>query len=140
VELTSETAGTLIDTSVLIAVERGLIDLDALGDADDDQPLAIAAITASELLHGVHRLKGAVARTRAERFVERILGAIPVIPFDLDIARVHARIDAELSAAGTAIGDGDLMIGATAVWLDYRVATRDLRSFPKIKGLPLVRW
>jgi tRNA(fMet)-specific endonuclease VapC len=140
VELTSETAGTLIDTSVLIAVERGLIDLDALGDADDDQPLAIAAITASELLHGVHRLKGAVARTRAERFVERILGAIPVIPFDLDIARVHARIDAELSAAGTTIGDGDLMIGATAVWLDYRVATRDLRSFPTIKGLPLVRW
>ena len=139
-ELTSETAGTLIDTSVLIAVERGLIDLAALGDADDDQPLAIAAITASELLHGVHRLKGAVARTRAERFVERILGAIPVIPFDLDIARVHARIDAELSAAGTTIGDGDLMIGATAVWLDYRVATRDLRSFPKIKGLPLVRW
>jgi tRNA(fMet)-specific endonuclease VapC len=140
VELTSETAGTLIDTSVLIAVERGLIDLDALGDADDDQPLAIAAITASELLHGLHRLKGAVARTRAERFVERILGAIPVIPFDLDIARVHARIDAELSAAGTTIGDGDLMICATAVWLDYRVATRDLRSFPKIKGLPLVRW
>jgi tRNA(fMet)-specific endonuclease VapC len=140
VELRSETAGTLIDTSVLIAVERGLIDLAALGDADDDQPLAIAAITASELLHGLHRLKGAVARTRAERFVERILGAIPVIPFDLDIARVHARIDAELSAAGTTIGDGDLMIGATAVWLDYRVATRDLRSFPRIKGLPLVRW
>ena len=139
-ELTSETAGTLIDTSVLIAVERGLIDLAALGDADDEEPLAIAAITASELLHGVHRLKGAVARTRAERFVERILGAIPVIPFDLDIARVHARVDAELSAAGTTIGDGDLMIGATAVWLDYRVATRDLRSFPKIKGLPVVRW
>ena len=139
-ELTTETAGTLIDSSVLIAVERGLIDLATLGDADDEEPLAIAAITASELLHGVHRLKGAVARTRAERFVERILAAIPVIPFDLDIARVHARIDAELSAAGTTIGDGDLMIGATAVWLDYRVATRDLRSFPKIKGLPLVRW
>jgi tRNA(fMet)-specific endonuclease VapC len=139
VELT-ETAGTLIDSSVLIAVERGLIDLATLGGADDDQPLAIAAITASELLHGVHRLKGAVARTRAERFVERILAVVPVIPFDLDIARVHARIDAELSAAGTTIGDGDLMIGATAVWLDYRVATRDLRSFPKIKGLPFVRW
>ena len=139
-ELTTETAGTLIDSSVLIAIERGLIDLAALGDADDEEPLAIAAITASELLHGVHRLKGAVARTRAERFVERILATIPVIPFDLDIARVHARIDAELSAAGTTIGDGDLMIGATAVWLDYRVATRDLRGFPKIKGLPLVRW
>ncbi len=139
-ELTTGAAGTLIDSSVLIAVERRLIDPAALDGEDDDQPLAIAAITASELLHGVHRLKSAVARTRAERFVERILAAIPVIPFDLDIARVHARIDAELSAAGTRIGDGDLMIGATAVWLDYRVATRDLRSFSKIKGLPFVRW
>jgi len=81
-----------------------------------------------------------VSRTRAERFVEHLLDSIPVIAFDLDIARVHARLDAELSAKGVAIGDADLVIAATAVWLDYRVATRDLRSFPKIAGLDLVRW
>lgn len=131
--------GTLIDTSVLIAVERGELDL-AIVREDDDEEVAIAAITASELLHGVHRLRGAVARTRAERFVEHLLDAIPVIPFDLDVARIHARIDAELSAAGAAVGDADLMIAATAVWLDYRIATRDLRSFPKIKGLSIARW
>ena len=131
--------GTLIDTSVLIAVERGDLDLATVRE-DDDEELAIAAITASELLHGVHRLRGAVARTRAERFVEHLLDVIPVIPFDLDVARIHARIDAELSAAGAAVGDADLMIAATAVWLDYRIATRDLRSFPKIKGLSLARW
>ena len=100
----------------------------------------MAAITASELLHGVHRLKGAVARTRAERFVEGLLSSMPVIPFDLRVARVHARLDAELSAAGTPVGDADLMIAATAVAFDYRVATRDLRSFPRIKGLDVVRW
>ena len=131
--------GTLIDTSVLIAVERGDLDL-ARVRADDDEELAIAAITASELLHGVHRLRGAIARTRAERFVEHLLDVIPVVPFDLDVARIHARIDAELSAAGTAVGDADLVIAATAVWLDYRIATRDLRSFPKVKGLTVVRW
>jgi tRNA(fMet)-specific endonuclease VapC len=132
--------GTLIDTSVLIALQRGLIDPDRLRNEEDDEPVAIAAITASELLHGVHRLTGAVARTRAERFVEHVLSAIPVVAFDLDIARVHARLDAELSSAGSAVGDADLMIAATAVWLDCRIATRDLRSFPKIKGLDVVRW
>jgi predicted nucleic acid-binding protein len=81
-----------------------------------------------------------VARTRAERFVEHLLDVIPVIPFDFDVARIHARIDAELSAAGAAVGEADLMIAATAVWLDYRIATRDLRSFPKIKGLSIARW
>ena len=132
--------GTLIDTSVLIALERGQINPGRLLDEEDDEPVAMAAITASELLHGVHRLAGAVARTRAERFVERVLSSLPVIAFDLDVARVHARLDAELSAAGTAVGDADLMIAATAVWLDYRIATRDLRSFPRIKGLDVVRW
>lgn len=132
--------GTLIDTSVLIAIERGQLDAAVLDGEDDEEPIAIAAITSSELLHGVHRLRGAVAKTRAERFVEHLLDAMPVIAFDLDVARVHARLDAELSATGTAVGDGDLMIAATAVWMDYRIATRDLRSFPKIKGLDVVRW
>jgi len=56
------------------------------------------------------------------------------------VARVHAQLDAELWAAGTAVGDADLQIAATAVACDYRVATRDLRSFPQIKGLDLARW
>jgi predicted nucleic acid-binding protein len=132
--------GTLIDTSVLVAMQRGQLDPERLRDEDDAEAAAIAAITASELLHGLHRLENAVAKIRAGRFVERILRSVPVIAFDLDIARVHARLDADLAAAGTPLGDGDLMIAATAVWLDYRVATRDLRSFPKIRGLDVVRW
>jgi tRNA(fMet)-specific endonuclease VapC len=132
--------GTLIDTSILIAVQRGQLDPVRLRGENDDEPVAIAAITASELLHGVHRVTSAVARTRAERFVETVLASIPVIPFDLEVARVHARLDAELSVAGTPVGDADLMIAATAVALDYRIATRDRRSFPKIEGLDLVRW
>lgn len=132
--------GTLIDSSVLIAVQRGRLDPGRLDGDDEDEPVALAAISASELLHGVHRVRGAVARTRAERFVEHVLASVPVVAFDLDIARVHARLDADLASRGAAVGDADLMIAATAVWLDYRVATRNLRSFPRIEGLQVVRW
>jgi tRNA(fMet)-specific endonuclease VapC len=132
--------GTLIDTSVIVAAERGQLDPAQLAGEDGDELVAISAITASEMLHGVHRLKGAVARTRAERFVERMLDAVPVVPFDLEVARMRAQLDAELSATGAAVADADLMIAATAVWLDYRIATRDLRSFPRIKGLTVVVW
>jgi tRNA(fMet)-specific endonuclease VapC len=132
--------GTLIDTSVFIAVERGQLDVARLRGEDEDEPVAMAAITAAELLHGVHRMKSAVGRTRVERSVERMLALFPAIPFDLDVARVHARIGAELAASGTTVGDHYLLIASTAVWLDYRVATRDLRSFPKIRDLDLVRW
>ena len=132
--------GTLIDTSVFVAVERGDLDPTLLDGERDTEEVAMAAITASELLHGVHRLKRAVSRARAARFVEDLLALIPVIPFDLEVARVHARLDAELSAAGRAVGDADLLIASTAVALDYRIATRDMRSFPRIKGIDIVRW
>lgn len=132
--------GILIDTSSLIAAERGELDLPKLVRQRGDEPVGLAAITAAELLHGVHRLKSAAHQARAERFVERVLDAIPVIDFDLDAARVHARLGAELAAKGTAVGAHDLIIAATAVSLDWSVATRDLRSFPRIKGLEVEKW
>ena len=131
---------TLVDSSVFIAVERGQLDPSRLSDEDDDEALAMSAMTASELLHGVHRLKSAVKRTRAMRVVEKWFASFPVVSFDLAIARVHAQLDAELSASGSKVGDADLIIAATAVALDYRIATRDLRSFPRIRGLDVVRW
>jgi predicted nucleic acid-binding protein len=130
----------LIDSSVLIAAERGQLDLPPRLAQHADDEVGIAAITASELLHGVHRLAGAVRRARGQAFVEQVLAGAPVVAFDLDVARVHAMLSAELRAKGSVIGAHDLMIAATAVHLGAAVATRDLRSFPKIRGLDLLRW
>lgn len=132
--------GLLIDSSSLIAAERGELDLEAALGGALDEDVAIAAVTASELLHGVHRLKGGVKQAKAERFVERLLDRVPVIAFDLEAARVHARLGAELAAKGAAVGAHDLIIASTAVAIDFAVATRDVRSFPRISGLTLHRW
>ena len=132
--------GILIDSSSLIAAERGRLDLQGVLDTSADEDVAIAAVTASELLHGLHRLKGGVQQARAERFIERLLERLPVIAFDLAVARVHARLGADLAAKGTSVGAHDLMIAATAVAIDFDLATRDLRSFPKIAGLTVKRW
>jgi tRNA(fMet)-specific endonuclease VapC len=130
--------GTLIDSSVLIAVEGEALDLGAARLAHADEPVAIAAITASELLHGVQRATTAAQRQRRETFVERLLAAQPVFPFDLVTARIHASLWAGLGAKGTQVGAHDLVIGATAIAVGYRVTTRDRRSFAKIPGLEVV--
>ena len=132
--------GTLVDTRVLIAVEHGDIDIGKALAADSDQHLAVATICVSELLHGAHRMKNAVARARAERSVEGLLARFAIIDFDIEIARLHARLSADLAARGTQIGAHDLIIAATALSLDYRLATRDKRSFPKIPSLDVVYW
>jgi predicted nucleic acid-binding protein len=131
--------GILIDTSVLVAADRGQLDLEPLLGRLGDEEVAMASITASELLHGVHRLRGA-SRARSEVLVERLIDRLPVVDFDLAAARVHAALSAELRARGTQVGAHDLLIAATAVLLDYAVATRDLRSFPRIKGLKILPW
>jgi tRNA(fMet)-specific endonuclease VapC len=132
--------GTVVDTSVLIAAEHGEIDIGKALAAEGDQAIAVATICVSELLHGAHRLRHAVARARAERTVEDLLARFTIVDFDLEIARLHARLGADLAAKGTAVGAHDLIVAATALWLDYRVATRDKRSFPKIPGLDVVYW
>jgi len=130
--------GTLIDSSVLIAAERRTLDLDAAIAAYGDETVAVAAITASELIHGVQRAATPVQRQRREAFVERVLAALPILPFDLIAARIHASLWAQLAAKGVSVGAHDLLIAATAIAAGYRVATRDRRSFGRIPGLEVV--
>ncbi len=131
---------TLIDSSVLIAIERQRLGLDTVLAEHGEEAAAIAAITASELLHGVHRAKTTRQRARREVFVEQVLTNVAVVPFDLVVARVHARLWADLAAKGVTVGAHDLLIAATALATGSTVATRDDRSFPRIPGLSFARW
>jgi predicted nucleic acid-binding protein len=130
--------GTLIDSSVLIAAERRSLDLDAAMAAHAEDPVGIAAITACELLHGVHRASTPALRRRRETFVERLLAVLPVFPFDLVTARIHASLWASLATKGASVSAHDLLIAATAIAAGYRVATRDRRSFGRIPGLEVI--
>jgi tRNA(fMet)-specific endonuclease VapC len=132
--------GALIDSSVLIAWERDQRDIETQLAEHADEDVAISAITASELLHGVHRATTPARRSQREAFVEGLLSRLPVISFDLVTARIHARLSAELALKGTPVGPHDLIIAATAMARGHVVATRDERSFPKIPGLSLHRW
>jgi tRNA(fMet)-specific endonuclease VapC len=102
-----------------------------------DEEVGIAAITASELLHGVHRATPQY-RARREAFVEAVLAAFPPLPFDLLAARTHARIWAELASAGQDVGAHDRLVAATAIAAGWRVGTANLRHFGRITGLSTV--
>ena len=132
--------GVLIDSSVLIAWERDQRDIEAHLAKHGDEEVAISAITASELLHGVHRAATPARRSQREAFVEGLLSRLPIVSFDLVTARIHARLSAELALKGIAVGAHNLIIAATAMARGHILATRDDRSFPKIPGLLLQRW
>jgi tRNA(fMet)-specific endonuclease VapC len=140
--------GTVLDTTVFVEVERATRTLpaesamqtvgarleDRLGTDDE---VGIAAITASELLHGVHRATGE-HRARREAFVAAVLDAFPVLSFDLLVARVHARLWAGLASSGADVGAHDRIVAATAMSSGWRVGTANMRHFCRIPGLDTV--
>ena len=127
--------GLLIDSNILIALERaGGAIFDLLEELGDETP-AIAAITASELLHGLHRANSAMRRQKRERFVETMLEVVGVMPFDLATARIHSRLWADLQAQGQVIGAHDLLIAATALQHDLTLFTHNEREFRRVEGL-----
>jgi tRNA(fMet)-specific endonuclease VapC len=130
----------LIDSSIIIAYERQGKSTEAFFEHLSDAPVALAAITASELLHGIHRAEDGRRRAQRERFVETILSGVPVLPFTLDIARVHSRLWADLLARGAPIGLHDMMIAATALAYSHTVVTHNLREFRRVEGLVVQQW
>ncbi len=128
----------LLDTSILVADERGALDM-AGHVAEGVAEIAISAVTASELLLGVARRPLGVARVRAERVVETVLAGVRVLPVDMAVARVHAAVRAELQRRGQVLGAHDMLIAATALAYDYELATRD-RAFDRVPGLVVHHW
>jgi tRNA(fMet)-specific endonuclease VapC len=127
--------GVILDTSVLIAWERGFSELQALAERAAQEPVALSIITAAELLHGVHRAESAARRNRRSAYVEQVLSRFPLIPMDLAIARMYAELWAGLDRRGARISSHDLIIGATALALGYAVITLNRRDFGRIPGL-----
>lgn len=124
----------LIDSSVVIDLERrgrSPADLARLVSG----PIALASVTASELLVGVHRAAPLERRTRRRAFVELVFALTPILPFDLEAARIHARLWADLAGAGRQIGHNDLLIAATALASGYDVLTLNVRDFGRVPGL-----
>ncbi len=127
--------GQVVDSSVLIALERAGRNVDFLKRHLEDGPLVIAAVTASELLVGVHRAGTPERRKQRQSFVEELFERLPLLSFDLIVARTYARLLAQLTAVGGLVNAHDLQIAATALTHGYPVLTYNVRHFQKVPGL-----
>lgn len=140
--------GAVVDTTVFVDVERearqrritdpaGLIGHRLESCLGPEEEAGLSAITASELLHGIHRVTSR-HRARREAFVESVLAAVPTLEFDLLAARAHARLWADLAQRGQDVGPHDRIVAATALSRGWRVATSNTKHFARIPGLEVV--
>ncbi len=113
-----------------------MLDLDVL-IADDDEP-AVAAITIAELGVGVEISTG--RRRKARRaFVDDLVASVPIIGYDLDVARAHTDLLVAVRRAGRPRGAHDLIIAATARAFGRTVVTSDRNGFDDLPGIAVRR-
>jgi tRNA(fMet)-specific endonuclease VapC len=125
-------ARLILDTAVLIGAERTGNKLNRVIGDDDD--VAIAAITAAELLVGVEVADPAHRAGRAA-FVRSVLDTIPIEDYDLAVARAHALLLAHVRRSGRPRGAHDLIIAATAVSRERMVVSHDTDAFLDLPGV-----
>lgn len=121
----------LLDTAFLIDLMRG--DPDAVAKAteleEDLVQQRISAMTLFELYYGIARSNQ--SDEERER-VETVLASKPVHPADTAVMRKAGRLSGELANEGTAVADGDVIIGATAHIIDEPVLTRNVEDFDRL--------
>ena len=129
--------GLMVDTNVFIRFEKSGKPVD-LSRWEPSEQVYTSAVTASELLMGVHRADTEERRQRRSAFVEAILSGIAVLDFTLACARVHAEICADLAKKGQLIGAHDLLIAATARRHGLSILTDNVAEFSRVPDLRVI--
>jgi tRNA(fMet)-specific endonuclease VapC len=125
----------ILDTNMLIDAERSTLDLESLIE-DDDEP-AVAAITIAELGVGVEVASGKRRQAR-KAFLDDIVATLPIVPYDLEVARAHTSLMVAIRKLGRPRGAHDLIIAATALSTGRVVVTTD-SGFDDLPGVAVRR-
>jgi tRNA(fMet)-specific endonuclease VapC len=135
--------GIVLDSSVLIAAERAAKPvselLATLEREHGETAIVLSSITVLELEHGLHRAQTAEQMRKRRDYLDTVFAAIPVEPFNREMAQLAAKIDAGARQTGRTIPFPDLLIGTTALHFGYAVATRNLRHFQMVPDLSIIQ-
>jgi predicted nucleic acid-binding protein len=135
--------GVILDSSVLIAAERRGHSvrqiLEQVQASQGETEIGLSVVTIAELIHGAYRAQTPAQQQQRLEFIERLCQDVPVHPMTLDIARLVGRIEGQQQAKGIQVAFEDLVIGATALHMNYAVVTLNVRHFRLIPGLTLTQ-
>lgn len=120
------------DSDVLIDALRGRQPgVTQVAQGLDTGLLSTTSVTLFELLSGV--------RSEAESAsIERLLGALSILPFDDAASRAAASLRRALAAQGSPIGMADYMIAGICLARSAALLTRNRAHFERVPGLALV--
>jgi tRNA(fMet)-specific endonuclease VapC len=124
----------VLDTGVLVALERG--QLAARDLVDEQEDLAVPAVVVAEFLVGVYLAANDRQRVRRQEFLDGPLAAVPVVDYTTAVAECHAELLVHARSAGLPRGAHNLIVAATALATNSTVLTTDVKArFDELPGV-----
>ena len=100
-------------------------------------PKAISVVTYGEMIYGARKSER-VSQNLAK--VQWLAEIYPIIDITKAVMDSFGEIKASLSVKGVTVDDFDLLIGCTALTLNYAVVTNNEKHYKKIPDLRVVNW
>jgi tRNA(fMet)-specific endonuclease VapC len=134
--------GLILDTGVFVVGERRGLQVPALlaslREQFNEQRMAISVITIAELTHGIYRADSPERSELRAAFVEAIADKLTIHDLTPTLAKLVGRIEGEQASTGNTIAFEDLVIGATALSLNFSILTSNPKHFLRIPGLTVL--
>jgi tRNA(fMet)-specific endonuclease VapC len=130
----------MLDTNTLVYVLNARPQYQRVLDRfneHDPQRLCLSSITLAELRFGVAQSQ---RRDETQKKLDRVVGALTVVPFEEGAAMAYGVLRAALQAEGQPIGPLDTLIAGHALSEGTTLVTNNLREFSRVKGLRLENW
>ena len=125
----------LVDTDWVIDCLHGVARVAARIEQLKPEGVGLSIISLAELYQGVFFSPNPEADERA---LHDFMQDVEVLPVDDGVCRIFAKERGRLRAAGTPIGNFDLLIGATALRHNLTLLTNNRRDFERIAGLDIL--
>ena len=128
----------LLDTNVCIAYLHGDANVRRrLLQVFEAEDVLIPGMVEGELFYGVEK---SARREENLRNTQMFLSLIPACHADDATMRKFGELKASLERAGSRVDDADVLIAATAICKNARLATGNVRHFKRFEGLEVENW
>ena len=126
----------LLDTNICMHYFKGQFEIKERIEQIGYDKFAISEITLAELIYGAEKSK---KRDENIAVIDSFSEKVTIIPIFQSI-NIYAKEKARLRKKGTIISDLDLFIGATAIFSDMTMVTRNVREFERMENIKIENW
>lgn len=126
----------LLDTNICIYFFKGQFKLKEKIEQIGYKEFAISEITLAELIYGAEKSQ---KRHENIQVVENFSEKVTIIPI-FESIQIYGKEKARLKTKGRIISDLDLFIGATAIYNNMTLVTRNVSEFERMENISIENW